>query len=815
MKLIKLQLHPFAGTVDKTYHFQDELNVVYGHNEAGKSTIVKALLLVLLEPTDLTKTEFKKLIENYIPIGGDTIKISLAFEQNGAKYELKKSWGANNFSSLNIKGQAPTQNALLVQEELNRLLNLNKSTLRDVIFTTQAKIASTIEEINKNSEIGNSLDQILRGAIFNTAGIVPQELSDKLRKEYDELSLNWDLENDAPIIGSNNKGSYENKRGNGLGEILKIAYQLYDKQNALLFREHYDIQLSEIANHLNQLKEAINTDEEYISLTKPLVESLTKRKEIINELSLLEVKKNTLREAQADWNSINANLPVMTDQLALDNEQLTRLKDELEHARKAGETTIKISQFKNITDLKLKYETTKNSLNALKKVENENVELVKKIHDQLVNAQQELNALESAQKFIVEIHPKKNLEVEIQQGAELAVKTKLLQGKAISLEVSKGFQYSSEDVTIQVKSLTQQITTLNEQITALANELELNLSSFDVPSFEELIVLNTSYNQAKLDQQLAKSAYDNSIVGTSYESLEKEVNELQNLPKTRELTELNKLYNDLVGKIATDKLKIKEFENKLAELTSLYTSLDNLDEIRLTIRQDEQIQQSKLAELPPIEANLDIDNFRIEYKDVIDRLNSNKQKCHEKEIERAIHEGIEPEDLASELHDQIDLLQRLKNQKIEEAKAIAKVLSKLEEILNRVPLHPYQNYENKLAEYLLSLSGGKYSISQNGSLTPHVIRNSTTNLELPIEMLSQGTSGILGLSLRLCMADYYLNDQKGFLAFDDPMVDFDQNRQLLAAQCLQDYASEKQVLVFTCHQTHANLLGGNLIDLNT
>ena len=207
MKLIQLHLHPFAGTVNRTYNFENGLNVIFGDNEAGKTTMVKALLLALLESTDLTKSEFKNLITNHLPIGGDTINIDLQFEVSGVVYELKKSWGANNTSSLNAIGQAPINNPENVQVELFRLMNINKSTLKDVIFTTQAKIASTIEGINKNPEIGNSLDQILRSAIFNTGGIVPEALKAQLDEEYEDLVQNWKLDEDAPVIKSNNKGA--------------------------------------------------------------------------------------------------------------------------------------------------------------------------------------------------------------------------------------------------------------------------------------------------------------------------------------------------------------------------------------------------------------------------------------------------------------------------------------------------------------------------------------------------------------------------------------------------------------------------------
>ena len=161
----------------------------------------------------------------------------------------------------------------------------------------------------------------------------------------------------------------------------------------------------------------------------------------------------------------------------------------------------------------------------------------------------------------------------------------------------------------------------------------------------------------------------------------------------------------------------------------------------------------------------------------------------------------------------IELLKRKKNQKVEEAKALKKVLDKLADIMMRGTVNPYQPFANKLCEYLIRLSGGKYEISDNGMMTPVEIKKIDSNLSLPINMLSQGTSGILGLALRLAMADYFLNGY-GFLAFDDPMVDFDQNRQVYAAACLNEYSNEKQVLIFTCHHSHAEQLGGKLINLN-
>ena len=814
MRLIKLILHPFAGTVNKTYDFHSGLNVIHGQNEAGKSTIVKALQLALLTSTNMTKTELKSQISSFIPIGGDTINIDLNFEVGGIEYELKKSWGVNNISSLNIVGQAGINNADIIQEDLLKLLNLNKSTVRDIIFTNQAKIASTIEGITKDKEIVNSLDQILRGAILNNGGVNPENLKNQLTTEFEKLTDNWFLDNDSPIIKKDNKGAFENKWLNGVGEILKIAYTLYDKHKALEARLKYDENYTTNADAVNDLKGIVNNDKLFIESNAPLVESLTKRKEINLEIEAISNKKELLKDVQINWNSINANLPLLINAQVSDGVQLDKLKEEYENARLSTDSASKIARFENISKLKKEAESAHNLYKDVQVISDKDIAEVKAIYDPLQAAQTTLNGLEAAQKFVVNILPKSNFDVDIQHSAGLSEKTNLSQGKTISLEVNKGFVYSSAEVTIEVKSLTDQINELSTKIADLASKFQTALTKFSTTTFQELTLLNEQYNAAATKYNTAKLTYENALIGSSFEVLEEEVNKLKNLPKTRELKELDGLVNGLIGKIATGEKEIEKFNEQKTKYEATYESLDKVDEIRLGVIQEERLANSKLTNLSSIDPGLDIDAFRNDYGEVLLRMKDNEGALKKLELERATLEGGQPEVLSSELQDEIDLLIRQKNQKIEEAKAIKKVLDKLNEILGRAPVNPYQNYENNLTQYLNTLSGGKYEVSTNGDVTPSVIKNSNTNLLLPIELLSEGTSGVLGLSLRLAMADYYLANQNGFLAFDDPMVHFDEGRQAHASQCFQQYAENKQVLIFTCHQSHANQLGGHLISLN-
>ena len=49
MKIRELSCEQFAGLTDKTVSFEDGINVVYGKNESGKSTLVNLLSRTLFQ----------------------------------------------------------------------------------------------------------------------------------------------------------------------------------------------------------------------------------------------------------------------------------------------------------------------------------------------------------------------------------------------------------------------------------------------------------------------------------------------------------------------------------------------------------------------------------------------------------------------------------------------------------------------------------------------------------------------------------------------------------------------------------------------
>ena len=77
---------------------------------------------------------------------------------------------------------------------------------------------------------------------------------------------------------------------------------------------------------------------------------------------------------------------------------------------------------------------------------------------------------------------------------------------------------------------------------------------------------------------------------------------------------------------------------------------------------------------------------------------------------------------------------------------------------------------------------------------------------LPYDLLSAGTKDLFALAIRLAMAEFFLGGMEGFLVLDDPLVDLDPDRQRQAAAVLTEFSKKHQLVIFTCHPTHAQLL---------
>ena len=67
MKIREISCKQFAGIRDKSLSFEDGINVVYGKNETGKSTMVNLLSRTLFQNAKIDSRTDKTFKELYFP----------------------------------------------------------------------------------------------------------------------------------------------------------------------------------------------------------------------------------------------------------------------------------------------------------------------------------------------------------------------------------------------------------------------------------------------------------------------------------------------------------------------------------------------------------------------------------------------------------------------------------------------------------------------------------------------------------------------------------------------------------------------------
>jgi len=247
----------------------------------------------------------------------------------------------------------------------------------------------------------------------------------------------------------------------------------------------------------------------------------------------------------------------------------------------------------------------------------------------------------------------------------------------------------------------------------------------------------------------------------------------------------------------------------LDEYQKKYKDPDSLLNIMTDAIQKEKEFNTKLNELLPLPEGVEnVEAFIQEHKQKQQKLTQLNEDLKKLEIERA---GIQPPDQSSEeLKKQLDELDEQFDIVLRKGKAILRVRKVADELGEHLDQQAFVGLKLDIEKHIASMTANRYEkITTHESLPTGFVRSDGNVIET--DLLSTGTLDVLGLALRLSVADYFLKDQEAFLVMDDPLVDMDPGRQSNAANLLKEYSKIKQLIVFTCHPTHADLMGGNRV----
>lgn len=271
MKFNKLQINAFGNIENKEIELSENINIVYGKNEAGKSTCLKFIVDSLYGISKNKRGKEFSDYDRYKPWKTEEFSGKLAYTlDNGKKYEV--------FRDFNKK------NPKIYDEELKDIskeFTIDK-TYGNQFFTEQTKIdedtfLSTLVSMQQEVKLGKQEQNTLLQKMANLAGTGEDNVSYK--KAIEKIS-----KRQVEEIGT------LRSQGRPINIVKEEQFKLQDSIGEL---EEYKEKQYEIEELKQQLEEKIKQDEEKLKLIKELkaledTEKIEKQKIALNENILNE-----------------------------------------------------------------------------------------------------------------------------------------------------------------------------------------------------------------------------------------------------------------------------------------------------------------------------------------------------------------------------------------------------------------------------------------------------------------------------------------------------------------------------------------------
>jgi exonuclease SbcC len=340
------------------------------------------------------------------------------------------------------------------------------------------------------------------------------------------------------------------------------------------------------------------------------------------------------------------------------------------------------------------------------------------------------------------------------------------------------------------------------------------LKDLGVGDFEEGKKAYESYRKQNGAVETLKDQLKEVLEGETYEGLERFAKLISQAPVCRPVAEIGKEIGEINGRVDQTQRDTESKNRKLMEWEKDYKSKDQLLDLLLEKRGELKSRKEALNNLKPLPDGVTSpEGFVSEFEKKQETLKKKEKDLSEKRIIRAEIEGSGPDETKEEIEIRWREAKNRFEQVESEGEAISEILETFQKIKKSMDERTLDPWIEELQKVVAPLTLNRYARIHLEKSTPNGAER-PDGLEIPFQALSMGTKVGLGLALRLSMARYFLKDLEGFLILDDPMVDMDPERQRAAAEVIRGFSRDKQVILFTCHPNHAEILGGHLIRLD-
>ena len=306
MKINKLKINSYGKLKEKEINFQDGINLIYGQNEAGKSTLIKFITNSFYGISKNKKGKEVSDFDKYKPWSGEEFSGKLEYElDNKEKYEIYRDFSKKNPKIFNEN-----------MEDISKEFNIDKNKGNE-FFYEQTKIdedlfLSTLAINQSEVKLENQAQNFLIQKIANLAQTGDDSISFKRvidrinRRQLDEIGTERSREKPINIVARNLQ-ELTNEKEN-LEKYRNFKYDFEDKENDL---NDEILNLENENNFLREIKlqnENEKIENEKIKIKENIEkENLEKINSVNKKINELKINNKNILERYLEKNSKNKN----------------------------------------------------------------------------------------------------------------------------------------------------------------------------------------------------------------------------------------------------------------------------------------------------------------------------------------------------------------------------------------------------------------------------------------------------------------------------------------------------------------------------
>jgi DNA repair exonuclease SbcCD ATPase subunit len=788
MKIKQVSCTQFAGIRDRNVPFAEGINVIYGKNESGKSTLVNLIARTLFQNARIDRRKDKEFCELYFPgaikgsaFAGDFADGKITFETENGTFTLSKEWGADPRCTLSTPGGV-IRDQKKIDAVLAEALLYGKGVYSDMIFSSQRNTDTSLQSLLDASQKTDAKQEIagsVSRAFAESDGISMDAIEQAIQAKIDEVAgKHWDADKNKPVRKAG-------RWANGLGEILKAYYAMEDANAVLQTIRDLEDQADHAAKTYGETAEKTAEAEEAYRKFHGFASSLALLQERRKNISALSGVVKKYNDVLLAWPRLEKNLETAK---ALQAEQTARrLMDQYEEAKEIVDELAALD-----ADTANAPCPTAEEITRAKEAQRSIERLQNKLCGMNLNA-----AVKMLEGHTLQITSLRTGEV-----IDLADGTAAIT-EAVNITVPGVMQMQLSPANVDVKEVEHRIADWQQRLTAVLEPYQVATVSQLERRAAEITAVKTKLENGRrrLSLVLGETVFEelearvNRITGTvrRKQDIDGDILRVCGMPDPAgyviQKETIIRGFSDEYGSIPQLEETTRHAESQLRQAQAQLSATDNIPEDFLSIgdpeahltmlqcRMEEQQQKRNRAFAAKTQAVSDLESYK-------------------KNIPGDPQEDAQRAQVAFEA--QKSLLAHWNH--------IAAVFQAQKKKLND---NPMEDIAARFTHYLGVISGGTISseFPEADKLNMHIYSGQRL---LDYGKLSEGTKETVSLAFRLAVLDH-LFPQGGVIVFDDPFANMDAQRTAQSCQLMKQCAQRHQVIFLTCKEEYLELLGGNHI----